>query len=54
MLCNPVGVEQLPVKPGSPTKPAWGWKLMVVDEKGNKVPANTKGFLVGEGLPLLA
>lgn len=49
MLCNPAGVELLPIKPGSPTKPAWGWKLMVVDEKGTPVPANTKGFLVGEG-----
>jgi propionyl-CoA synthetase len=49
MLCNPVGVEQLPIKAGSPTKPTWGWKLEVVDEAGNSVPKDVKGFLIGHG-----
>jgi propionyl-CoA synthetase len=49
ILCNPVGVEQLPIKAGSPTKAAWGWNLEVVDEKGTPLPANTKGYLIAHG-----
>ncbi len=53
MLANSVGLEQLPLKPGSPTKPAVGHRLQVVDEDGNPVPKGKKGFLVEQGpLPL--
>ncbi|NTW01032.1 MAG: acetate--CoA ligase, partial [Oscillochloris sp.] len=49
MLANPVGVELLPVKAGSPTKAAFGHKLEVVDSDGNSVPRGEKGFLVDHG-----
>jgi propionyl-CoA synthetase len=49
MVTNPVGVELLPIKPGSPTKPAFGHRLEVVDADGNPVPAGEKGFLVEHG-----
>lgn len=49
VLCNPVGAkdpEELPVKPGSPTKPVWTWNLEVVDKEGKAVPRGEKGFLI--------
>ncbi len=49
VLCNPVGVKgdnELPIKPGSPTKPCWTWNLEVVDKDGNGMPPNSKGFLI--------
>jgi propionyl-CoA synthetase len=46
ILANPWGITPLKVKPGSPTKPAWGWNLLVVDSDGNEVEKGTKGFLV--------
>ncbi|GAB4436627.1 MAG: propionate--CoA ligase [Chloroflexi bacterium OHK40] len=49
MLTNPVGVELLPVKPGSPTRPAFGHRLEVVDADGNPIPRGEKGFLVDHG-----
>jgi propionyl-CoA synthetase len=48
MLSNMVGVEELPVKPGSPTKPVPGYRLRVVDGTGDPVSAGTKGFLVSD------
>ncbi|MHA2106871.1 MAG: acetate--CoA ligase [Candidatus Hodarchaeales archaeon] len=48
MLTNNPGIEFLPTKPGSPTKSAMGWDLIVVDEKGKELPAGEKGFLVGK------
>ncbi|NNJ10935.1 acetate--CoA ligase [Chloroflexales bacterium ZM16-3] len=49
MLTNPVGVEMLPIKAGSPTKAAFGHHLEVVDAEGNVVPRGEKGFLVDYG-----
>ena len=49
MLTNPVGVEMLPIKPGSPTKAAFGHFLEVVDADGNPVERGEKGFLVDHG-----
>jgi len=46
IIGNFAGLELLPIKPGSPTKPCMGWKLEVVNEKGEQVPAGAKGFLV--------
>jgi propionyl-CoA synthetase len=46
ILANSVGIEKLPIKPGSPTKPAMGWKVAVVDDQGKPVDPNTKGYLV--------
>ncbi len=49
MLANSTGIEELPIKPGSPTKPAMGHRLSVVDIKGNPVAQGEKGLLVEEG-----
>lgn len=46
VLCNPVGVDNIPIKPGSPTFPTWTWNLDVVDAEGNPMPPNEKGFLI--------
>jgi propionyl-CoA synthetase len=47
ILANPYGTEKIKIKPGSPTFPAWGWALKVVDGDGKEMPAGEKGFLVG-------
>lgn len=49
MLTNSIGLGALPIKPGSPTKPAVGHKLSVVDIEGNQVAKGEKGLLVEEG-----
>ncbi|MBD3338051.1 MAG: acetate--CoA ligase [Candidatus Lokiarchaeota archaeon] len=46
ILANPYGIAPLKIKPGSPTKPMWGWDLLVVDYEGNEVDKGTKGYLV--------
>jgi propionyl-CoA synthetase len=48
---NCMGIEALPVKDGSPTKPAPGWDLRVLDEAGNEAPAGQIGALAVK-LPL--
>ncbi len=40
------GIETIPLKPGSGTRPIPGVSLSIVDENGNKVPPNTKGYLI--------
>jgi len=40
------GIETVPLKPGSGTRPIPGLKIEVVDESGKEVPANTKGYLI--------
>jgi acetyl-CoA synthetase len=40
------GLETIPLKPGSGTLPIPGLDVSVVDEFGNDVPLNTKGYLV--------
>jgi propionate--CoA ligase len=49
MITNSPGIEMLPIKPGSPTRPAMGYRLKVVDSNGEPVPTGTKGLLVQEG-----
>lgn len=46
ILANPYGITPLNIKPGSPTKPAWGWNLLVVDTEGNEMAKGEKGVLV--------
>ncbi len=47
MLISPLpGLETIPLKPGSGTLPIPGVNITVVDENGDDVPANTKGYLV--------
>src|SRR6187200_126649 len=41
-----IGIEHLPVVPGSPTRPAPGWDLRVLDAGGQELPANQTGALV--------
>ena len=43
---NPLGLELLPVKPGSPTVPMPGYDVQCVDEGGRPVPAGTMGAIV--------
>jgi propionyl-CoA synthetase len=40
------GIEQLPVKEGSPTKALPGYDVLVVDEECNEVPRGTEGNIV--------
>jgi propionyl-CoA synthetase len=51
MAANCVGLGQLPVKHGSPTKAVPGFDLRIVDEGGNEVSAGTTGAVVVK-LPL--
>jgi len=46
MLANMTGVELLPVKPGSATKPVCGYDIRVVDSEGNDLPPNAEGAVV--------
>ncbi len=46
MLTNHMGLEMLPIKPGSPTKSAIGWDLDVVGDKGESLPPNERGILI--------
>jgi len=43
MLANLVGVELLPIKPGSAGKPVPGYDIQILDPQGNEVPADTEG-----------
>ena len=42
---NPLGIERLPVKYGSTTKPMPGYDLHVLDESGKPVPFGTMGTI---------
>lgn len=46
IAANPLGLEQMPVKPGSPTKPMPGFNLKVLDEEGKECKAGKLGNLV--------
>eukprot|EP00298_Acanthocystis_sp_HF-20_P016889 c21617_g1_i2.p1 GENE.c21617_g1_i2~~c21617_g1_i2.p1 ORF type:complete len:618 (+),score=250.65 c21617_g1_i2:1399-3252(+) len=50
-VANPIGIEVLPVKPGSPTVPMPGYDIKAMDDDGNILPPNTQGNLVFK-LPL--
>ena len=45
IAANPIGIEELPVKLGSPTVPMPGYDVQVLDEGGNPVPAGTLGAI---------
>lgn len=51
MAANPMGLEALPVKYGSPGVAMPGYDIQVVDEASKPVPANTTGAIVVK-LPL--
>lgn len=46
MISSLPGIETIPLKPGSGTRPIPGVKISVVDEKGIDVSPNTKGYLI--------
>nr|AIF15789.1 acetate--CoA ligase (ACSS, acs) [uncultured marine thaumarchaeote KM3_71_E12] len=47
MMLSPLpGLETIPLKPGSATRSIPGVDIAVVDEDGNEVKPNTKGYLV--------
>lgn len=47
MMITPLpGLETMMLKPGSAARPVPGVSIVVVDEKGNRVPPDTKGYLV--------
>lgn len=51
MLANMVGVELLPVKPGSATFPVAGYDIQVLNEKGEILDHGTEGYIAVK-LPL--
>jgi propionyl-CoA synthetase len=46
IAANSVGIEPLPVKPGSPTKAVPGYDVQVLDELGERAPADQEGAIV--------
>jgi propionyl-CoA synthetase len=46
ICANCMGIEPLPVKPGSPTRPAPGMDVQVLDADGQELGRNTLGALV--------
>ena len=51
ICANLIGIEHLPIKEGSPSKPVPGWNLKVLDESNQEVAPGEIGSLVVE-LPL--
>ncbi|TRW98307.1 propionyl-CoA synthetase [Paracoccus sp. M683] len=51
IAANPLGIELLPVKKGSPTHPMPGYDVQILDEAGHPVPAGTLGAIAVK-LPL--
>ncbi|WP_334066906.1 propionyl-CoA synthetase [Nereida ignava] len=45
---NPIGIEELLVKPGSTALPMPGWRVRCVDENSNDVPAGKTGDIIIE------
>jgi propionyl-CoA synthetase len=46
IAANPLGIEEFPVKPGSPTKPVPGYDVRVVDSTGKELGPNQEGNIV--------
>jgi propionyl-CoA synthetase len=45
MGANCIGIEMLPVKPGSPTRPVPGYDIQILDTKGQPLPAGKMGAI---------
>ncbi len=45
-VCNPVGIELLPVKLGSPSVPLPGYEMKILDDAGNELPPGELGAIV--------
>jgi len=46
IAANCMGLEQFPIKAGSPTKAVPGYRVEIIDGDGNKLPAGTEGLVV--------
>ena len=46
VAANPMGLEPLPLKPGSPTVPVPGWDVRILDEAGRPAPPGVDGAVV--------
>ena len=46
IVANPAGIELLPIKPGSPTRPLPGWDVQVLDASGKRIEDGTDGAIV--------
>jgi propionyl-CoA synthetase len=46
IVANPAGIELLPIKPGSPTRPLPGWDVQVLDPAGRPVTDGSDGAIV--------
>jgi propionyl-CoA synthetase len=46
IVANPAGIELLPIKPGSPTRPLPGWDVQVLDVSGKRITDGTDGAIV--------
>ncbi|UBU17683.1 propionyl-CoA synthetase [Nonomuraea gerenzanensis] len=51
IAANCVGIEPLPLKPGSPTRPVPGWDVHVLDSEGHDCPPGIEGAVTVK-LPL--
>ncbi|TMR21142.1 propionyl-CoA synthetase [Nonomuraea turkmeniaca] len=51
IAANCVGLESLPIKPGSPTRPVPGWDVHILDADGGDCPPGTDGAVTVK-LPL--
>lgn len=45
IAANPRGLEPMPVKPGSATKPVPGWDVRILDQAGEPLPAGREGAI---------
>jgi propionyl-CoA synthetase len=45
IAANPIGVEKLPIRPGSPTVPMVGYDVQILDEEGQLLPAGQMGAI---------
>ena len=45
IAANPMGIERLPVRPGSPTVPMPGYDVQILDEAGQVLPAGKMGSI---------
>ena len=46
ICANPVGLDQLPIKIGSPSLPMPGFQIEVLDDRGNVLANNVLGSIV--------
>ncbi len=46
ICANPIGIEMLPIKPGSPSVPMPGYDLHILDDEGRELGPNQMGAIV--------